>query len=131
MRQDDRAADRITKLGQDVLRIHRLVDSLKEASRSKPAVCVVTPTSAVKGISATFNTDIDRRTACETLLSVEGVGDNVHLLDRLRRWHVNRVGWQPRVNDTRTVNLRVVLQARHAVDIIGDGSLRVTGCRVI
>src|SRR6185369_13847218 len=116
MRQDDWTTDGITELGQNVFRILHLVRRLKKASRPEAAVCIVTPAGAVKVVSATLDTDVDRRPAGEALLSVERVRDDVHFLYGFGRRHVNRIGRQPRVDDAGAVDLRVVLQTRNAVD---------------
>ena len=100
---------------------------MKEAPRQEATVRVVTPADAVEVVPARPDGEVYRRPAREPLLGIEGVGYYVHFLDGLRRRHVNSVRRQPRVNDTRTVNFRVVLQARHAVDVVGDGPLRVAG----
>src|SRR6185369_4283432 len=131
MRQDDRTTHGIAELRQNVLRIFRLVCSLKKPPRSETAVRVITPASAVKVVAATLDANVDRCAARESLFGVKRVRDDVHFLDRFRRRHVNRVRRQPWIDDAGAVNARVVLQARHAVDVVGDGPLWITCGRVL
>ena len=104
---------------------------MKEGPRAEATVRVVTPADAVKVVPARLDAHIDRRAAREPLLGIESVGDDVHLLYGFGRRNVGRIARQPRVNDARAINLRVVLQTRDAVDVERHGPLRVTSSGVI
>src|SRR5262245_61011138 len=99
LRHVDRAAEGIAELREDILRDLRLVCGLKVAARQEGAVGVVAPADAVELVSSRLDGDVDRRPARESLLSVEGVGYDIHLLDGLSRRDVNGVGRQPGVDD--------------------------------
>src|SRR5207249_10844178 len=102
-----------------------------ERPRLESAVGVIAPTNSVEVVPASLDGYIDSRAARKPLLRVEGVGNNVHLLAGLGWRNVNRVRWQPWVNNTRAINLRVVLQTRYAVDVERHGPLWVTSSGVI
>src|SRR5207247_4573260 len=95
------------------------------------AILLIAPTKSDELLPASLDGYIDSRAARKPLLRVEGVGNNVHLLDGLGWRNVNRVRWQPWVNNTRAINLRVVLQTRYAVDVERHGPLWVTSSGVI
>ena len=108
-----------------------MVRGLKERPRLEPAVRVIAPANSVEVVPASLDGYIDGRAARKPLLRVEGVGNNVHLLDGLGWRNVNCVRRQPWVNNTRAINPRVVLQSRYAIDVERHGPLRVTSGGVI
>src|ERR1041385_4570862 len=85
----------------------------------------------MKVIATRFYRKVDGRAACLSLFSIESVRDDINFLYRFGWRNINRVRRQPGINDARTINLGVVLQTRHAVDVVRLRALRIAGSRVI